>query len=279
LHGSPVIQAGIFTLDSGLPLKEIVTRLSLGKGQADEVQLTFTEGEMAKDYAVQLKAAGIAGASDFLDVTQNFSKVASYTFLADKPANAGLEGYLFPDTYRFSKNDAAAGIVGKMLSNFDSKLTPELRAKIFAAHRTVFEIVTLASIIEGEVGRNVETGARLSDEDAAKIQTERKLVAGVFYNRLKIGMPLQSDATLAYATGVKKFRLSESDLKSTSPYNTYAYSGLPPGPINNPGLDAILAAIEPAETDYLYFLSKPDGEAVFAKTLSEHNANKAKYLK
>lgn len=279
LHPSLVVQAGSFDLDSSLSLREIAERLSSGKGLANEVQLTLAEGDTAKDYAGELKAAGVAGADGFLAAVQNFSKAADYPVLADKPAGAGLEGYLFPDTYRFSKEASASGIVEKLLSNFNAKLSSGLLAKIAAGHRTVFDVVRLASIVEGEVGRNVAAGTKLSEADMERIQEERKLVAGVFYNRLKLSMPLQSDATLAYATGVKKFRLSGADIKLSSPYNTYSHPGLPPGPINNPGLNSILAAVEPAATDYLYFLSKPDGEAVFAKTLEEHNANKAKYLK
>lgn len=279
LRGNPVIQAGRFSLDSSLSLREIVERLSLGKATADEVQLTFMEGDTASEYAAQLKAAGIAAGANFLAGVKDFSRQDDYGFLADKPKLAGLEGYLFPDTYRFSKEASADAIIDKLLSNFDRKLTPELRAEISKTGRTIFGVVTMASLVEGEVGRNVSAGTKLSAADIKKLDEERKLVAGVFYNRLSFNMPLQSDATLSYITGVKKSRASLADTEIKSPYNTYLHAGLPPGPIGNPSLESIIAAAYPSSTDYLYFLSKPDGEAVFSKTLEGHNANKAKYLK
>lgn len=279
LHGRPTIQAGRFALDSALPLSEIVEHLSLGKGSADEVQLTFVEGDTAEEYRQQLAASGIEGAAGFLDLARDFKRSQDYGFLADSSASASLEGYLFPDTYRFSKSASADAIIDKFLSNFERKLNSELQAEISRTGRGIFEVVIMASLVEGEVGRNFGEGAKLKAEEVEKIETERKLVASVFYNRLDLGMALQSDATITYITGVKKARATAADLEIDSPYNTYKYRGLPPGPIGNPSLEAIRAAVYPAESDYLYFLSKADGEAVFAKTLDEHNANKARYLK
>jgi len=279
LRGNPVVQAGEFTLDSSMSISEIVETLSKGSSLADEIQLTFVEGDTARDYAAQLKAAGIARGEDFADFVKSFSKSADYSFLFDKPALAGLEGYLFPDTYRFKNDASAEAVVEKMLLNFGAKLNSDLRAEISRSGRTVFEVITMASLVEGEVGRSVAVGTKLSAGELDKLENERKLVAGVFYNRLALGMPLQSDATLSYITGIKKSRASLADTQIESSYNTYLHAGLPPGPIGNPSLESIVAAVSPAETDYLYFLSKEGGEAVFGKTLEEHNANKARYLK
>lgn len=164
-----------------------------------------------------------------------------------------LEGYLFPDTYYFEKDSSIEEIVKKMRDNFDKK-TESLTVNS--------EIIILASIVQNEVN---------SVEDMST-------VAGIFYNRLKLGMPLQSDATVNYVTGKKLRQPLIEDTKIESPYNTYLHPGLPPGPISNPGLDAIKATIYPEDTDYLYFLNPLDGETIFSKTFEEHNVNKKKYL-
>jgi UPF0755 protein len=137
------------------------------------------------------------------------------------------------------------------------------------------DVIILASIIEKEVGRNQ---ANLTQADLDAMQKERTEVASVFYNRLEAGMPLESDATVNYITGKKDRQVLLSDTKIDSPYNTYMNRGLPPGPISNPGIGSIMAAIYPADTNYLYFINKPNGEAVFAATYPEHIANIQKYL-
>lgn len=278
LHSGLRVQAGRFNLDSSMTLRQVAQNLSAGRGIADEIRVTFVEGRAGSEYGKQLVAAGMINASDFSKVLQSFSESGDFGFLADKPKAASLEGYLFPDTYRFDRVAASVDVMKKMLANFDEKLTRQMRTEISRQNMTIFEAVTLASIIEGEVGRNFKAGTKLSAADLEKIQAERELVSGVFHNRLRINMALQSDATIAFITGSHKTRASSEDIKIESPYNTYLYRGLPPGPIGNPGLDSIKAAIYPSTTDYLYFLSKTDGEAVFAKTLEEHNANKAEYL-
>ena len=166
-----------------------------------------------------------------------------------------------------------------MLANFDKKLTPDLRMQIKNQGRMIYEVVTIASIVEREVGRNFKTGTKLSSADSAKLSEERRIVAGIFYNRLKSRMPLDSDATLNYITGSNSARATLDELKIDSPYNTYKYRGLPPAPIANPSLDSILAAISPTRTDYLYFLMDESGQAHYAKTLTEHARNRDLYLK
>jgi UPF0755 protein len=149
-----------------------------------------------------------------------------------------------------------------MLDNFDKKLTQDLRDEIARQKKTIFEIVTMASILEKEVQ---------TDED-------RAMVADIFWRRLKAGMPLQADSTINYITGKSDSRANLTDIQIDSPYNTYKYPGLPVGPIGNPGLSAIKAAIYPKANGYWYFLTTDDGKVIYAKSFDEHKANKAKYL-
>jgi UPF0755 protein len=183
--------------------------------------------------------------------------VKKYEFLKELPFGSSLEGYLFPDTYRVYKNAEAIDVIKKMLDNFGSKITERMRADIKEKQMTLHEIITLASILEKE----------------EKTLEDKKMVSGIYYNRLKIGMALQADPTVNYITGKKNGGPSPEDLKIKNPYNTYKYRGLPPGPICNPGLDSIMAAIYPTKSGYLYFYNAPDGRLYLAKTLEEHNNN------
>jgi UPF0755 protein len=193
----------------------------------------------------------------------------NYSFLADKPDYYGLEGYLFPDTYRVYASSTVTEVVEKMLANFDQKLTPKMRADIKAQGKTIYEVVTLASIIEKEAPLNYQSG---DNHDA-------QIISGIFLNRLRNGQALQSDATLSYIYGDNQPAHSGKELDADSPYNTYKYKGLPPGPICNPGILAIEAAIYPIKTDYNYFLTTDTGDVVYARTYDDHLRNKNKYLK
>lgn len=217
-----------------------------------------------------LKAIGERRVYD-IKVPQNFSRdwAMEFDFLETKPENLSLEGYLFPDTYRVFASSSPEEIVYRLLRNFDLKLTKEMREEIKRQGKTIHEIITMASIIEKEAPIFNQTSA----EDA-------RIISGVFWNRLRIGMALQTDASLSYIFEDKKPAHSGAELKVDSPYNSYLYRGLPPGPIANPGLIAIEAAIYPAKTDYFYFLTPLDGSRVYyAKTYQEHLNNKYKYLK
>ncbi|OIO07230.1 endolytic transglycosylase MltG [Candidatus Falkowbacteria bacterium CG_4_10_14_0_2_um_filter_41_15] len=189
---------------------------------------------------------------------------SDYDFLADAPAGADLEGYLFPDTYRVFASTTADDVAQKMLNNFSSKVTPEMLAEISRQKKTLHQIVTMASVVEKEVTS----------------QNDMKVVAGIFWDRIKNGQALESCATLAYVLGENKIQYTYEDTRVKSPYNTYINRGLPPGPIANPGLNAISGTIYPTYTDYNYFLSRSDTkETVFSKTYEEHTLNKQKYLK
>ena len=202
---------------------------------------------------------------------QNFSRnwATEFDFLLSKPENLSLEGYLFPDTYRVFASSSPEEIVDRLLRNFDLKLSKEMRAEIKRQGKTIHEIITMASIIEKEAPIFLQNNS----EDA-------KIISGIFWNRLRIGMALQADSTLSYIFEDKKPAHSGEELKIDSPYNSYLYRGLPPGPISNPGLIAIEAAIYPTKTDYFYFLTPLDGSRVYyAKSYQEHLNNKYKYLK
>lgn len=272
------LKAGRYVLSSDMSIREIVNVIAGGKALSTDVKFTVIEGWTLADIARALEESGIVKQRDFLKLSaEDFQK--EFTFLSEQPAKyASLEGYLFPDTYLFAKDSQPVELAGKMLANFDRKVTGDLREESKNKGQNLYEIVTLASVIEREVGRNLKKGTRLEAEELEKLRGERRLVAGVFYNRLKAGMLLESDATVAYITGRKGNRATIEETKIDSPYNTYKYPGLPAGPIANPSLDSILAAIYPAKTDYFYFLMAIDGTAHFARTLEEHRVNRAKYL-
>jgi len=187
----------------------------------------------------------------------------SYSFLNDKPKYTGLEGYLFADTYRFRPSSSAQEVVIKLLDNFDQQLSTNMRQDIEKQGKTIYQIVTMASLLEKEV----------------RTEQDMKIVADIFWRRIKNGQRLESCATLAYLLGVNKPQYSFEETRIDSPYNTYLNYGLPPGPICSPSLKALRSAIYPTANDYNFFLTRPDnGTTVFSRTYDEHKVNKAKYL-
>ncbi|HFC77025.1 MAG TPA: endolytic transglycosylase MltG [Candidatus Moranbacteria bacterium] len=259
------IKAGEYLLNSKLNVDEIIELVANGNiiEKNNQKKLTFPEGWTTKQMAELLNKEGFSG-NEFLKMTKEpkyFQEKYSYSFLDNIPKNKSLEGFLFPDTYFFANNTDSEIIIKKMLDNFNKKLSEDLRQEIKKQQKTIYEIVTMASIIEEEV-KNTE---------------DKKIVSGIFWRRLKRGQAFQSCATLAYILGENKKQYSYEDTKIESPYNTYLYPGLPPGPISNPGLDSILAAIYPTKTNYNYFLNNPKtGKTIFSRTLEEHNLNKTK---
>lgn len=268
------IQAGQYVLDSNMAIPEIVDILTHGKVVSENRNVTIIEGWNNRQIGKYLVNR------DIIKSETEFNKVLSdggfdfeFKIFGEK---FDYEGFLFPDTYTLSKENHLSDLVSKMLNNFENKITTQMVDDSAKTGYDFGEVLTLASIIEKEVGRNKEN---LTDEDLEIMQHERELVASVFYNRLEIGMALESDATVNYVTGKSDRSVSIEDTKIKSPYNTYMNRGLPPGPIGNPGLNSIKAAIYPTKSDYLFFLNAPDGTAYFAKTLSEHNENRSKYLR
>lgn len=234
----------------------------------EEKTVRIPEGSNNKEIINILVTAGLLTEEEFLQAQANYPN-ERFDFLTDRPAGTDLEGYLYPDTYRFFASSTPEDILTRMLSNFDKKLTPELRTEITAQGKTINEIVTMASLVEKEAPIFY----------AKNDNTDAKIVAGIFWRRIKNNQALQSCATLAYILGVNKPQYTTADTQTPSPFNTYIHTGLPPSPISNPGLLAIEAAIHPTATNYNYFLT-PAGskEMVYAVTYEQHLANKQKYL-
>jgi UPF0755 protein len=175
-----------------------------------------------------------------------------------------LEGHLFPDTYYFYKNSSVEGVIKKMRDNFDQHITKEIKEDIKKQGKTLYDILIMASILEKEL---------ITYED-------KRIASGIFWRRINDNFPLQSCATVAYILGINKARYTYRDILTPSPYNTYLNTGLPPTPLNNPGLYSIKAAVYPIETDYYFFLSDPKtSKTIFSGTAQEHNQNKARYFK
>jgi len=253
------LQAGNYVLRTNMSVKELASHLNVGLVD-NEREIVIIEGWKNVDIANYLDDQGVADRDDFLARTKNRGDLQEkYSFLKN---TITLEGFLFPDTYRIFRDAEIDVIIEKMLANFDDKLADILRQDIAEQGKSIYEIITMASIIEKEVHQ----------------EGDRRLVADIFYKRLKIDMPLQSDATVNYVTGKKTTRPSYDDTRTDSLYNTYKYKGLPPGPICNPGLDAIMAAIYPQENDYWFFLTTKEGTVIYGKDAEEHSENRAKYL-
>jgi len=238
-----VLKAGNYLFSESMSIKEIAYKII--NGQTEGSQITIIEGWDIRDMAEYLSGLNICSEEEFIQTAE------------------GSEGYLFPDTYRITSAMSSVGLIEMMRANFDKKLTEDLIVEIEKQGKTIFEIVTMASIIEKEV---------ITLED-------KKLVSGILWKRIRIGMPLQSCATIAYITRKNSTKISIEETQIESPYNTYKYTGLPVGPICSPSLDSIIAAIEPEDSNYLYYLSTPEGETIFSRTFTEHNIAKAKYLK
>lgn len=260
------LQAGIFKLQTGMSYSRLVTELT--RAEAAEVQVTIPEGYTLEQIgqAVREQLPQISE-EDWRMVTGSDTPLrASAWVLSVLPEDQGLEGYLFPDTYRFREDADAETVVATMLSTLKRRLAENEIVDLnilYADDLTFHEILILASIVEKEV----------------RTEESMKNVADIFLKRLRIGMALQADSTVNYVTGGDSPSISLEDTKIDSPYNTYQRVGLPPGPISNPGLKAIDAVLNPTINDWYYFLTSPEGEVYYAKTFDEHVINKNKYLR
>lgn len=268
------LQAGEYALQRDMNIPEITALFVEGRVVPNETTVTFPEGFSVKDMDGALAEKKLLPSGAFYRLAKDW------------------EGYLFPDTYRFRKDATATTVRDALIGNFKKKFTAAMRQdaalQLQKAHPRDVEakndcaflsdlstpprsdtwcsgdvIVTVASLIEREV----------------RTPEDMKIVSGILWKRLQLGIPLQVDATIVYLSGKKNGEVTYDDLKIESPYNTYLHRGLPPGPIANPGLAALMAAIHPQASQYLYYLSRPTGETVFSKTLEEHNAAIARYLK
>lgn len=266
------LEAGDFLLSPSMSIPEIASALQ--KARFIEVSITIPEGLRAEEIADLLSEQNIMDGAAFLAAVRTtdlklIGLTKTYPFLANRPPGASLEGYLFPDTYRLPANAKPADLIGRMLDNFAAKVTPELIAQAQTQGLTLHQLLTIAAIVERETPR----------------LDERPIVASVYLNRIKKGMLLNADPTVQYAMGYQSATgqwwkspvLLEEYQTVQSPYNTYLYPGLPPGPICSPGITAIGAVVNPATTEYLYFVATGDGGHVFAVTAEQHAANVKAY--
>ena len=248
---SKTIKAGVYQLQKSENLIEITKKLT--SGEISEWIVTFPEGFGIKDIAARLQEKGIVKKEVFLNETSLISKYQNNFEFLKGITSPNLEGYLFPDTYHFYYDVTSEEIIKKMLENFKNK----------TSNKPVdYQVITIASIVEREAQK---------PEDRAKI-------ASVYLNRLDKGIKLEADPTVQYAKGSWD-KITSLDYKIDSPYNTYKYTGLPPGPICNPGLDSIMAVLNPEKTNYFYFFHNKEGQAIFSLTNEEHEQKKQKYLK
>ena len=244
LAGETSLQAGQYVFNEPQSLFRIAYALITGTSGIPPVRITFSEG-----LSVREMSAHIAYVMPEFDAKTFENRAHRF------------EGYLFPDTYLFPRGASADEILARMRENFDAKIEP-LAAAVAASGHTLSDIVVMASLIERE----------------ARTLVDKHTISGILWKRLSIGMPLQVDAVFSYIRGTDTYRPTLEDLKIDSLYNTYQHPGLPPGPISNPGLESLSAALSPTETSYLYYLTGKDGMMRYAKTFEGHKANRARYL-
>jgi len=249
------LKAGEYQVPRGANTLAVLALLE--GGQVLQHNVVFREGSTVGELARQLEAERLATAGDVLRV----AKDGQFLRTLDLPAD-GVEGYLFPDTYQFVKGMTPEEMLGRMVARMRERISAGVLAAARAQDFTLHQLLTLASIIEKE----------------AVERSEMPLISAVFWNRLRLDMPLQADPTVQYALGKDRQRLTRDDLQVESPFNTYRRAGLPPGPIASPGLSAIEAAANPAQVGYLYFVAMGDERRhQFSRTLADHNAAVAKY--
>jgi UPF0755 protein len=258
------IQAGDFVLNRNMSMAQLVG--AMGHARVQQLSVTLAEGNTMKIMAAKVEQAGIAKAADYLAAVQDPGW--QYDFLANRPPGtpANLEGFLFPDTYQLNQGATARDLVKRQLDRFAQQVTPAMVAAAGqpASGRpaeSLFNIVTLASIVEREVTKD----------------PDRAIVCGIFYNRLASHMALQDDVTVLYGLDKLQGPLTDQDKQKDTPFNTYLHPGLPAGPISNPGLASINACITPQKTDYSFFFADLHGVTRYARTYAEHLRQQQQY--
>ncbi len=251
------LKAGDYTFSPDMPLSRIVKALKSGISEEGEARarITIPEGYTLNQIADMLVSRQVLSQSQFLAVATDPNAIQALHVAFPLPKQT-LEGYLFPDTYFFGHNVPPEKVIETMLMNFFAKFYRPYQQEIAKRNLDLHMLVTVASMIERE----------------AKIPSDRAKIAGVIYNRLEKKMRLEVDATVLYALGRHKSHVTFADLKVKSPYNTYRVAGLPPGPIANPGLASLVAALLPENHDYLYYVALPNGSHLFSRTKTEHEA-------
>lgn len=244
------LQAGYYQIPNNINLHNLISILQ--KGHLKTYTVTIPEGFTILEIADRLDKEGIVNKNDLLNEAKHF---IPYDYMyGPYPVEYKVEGFLFPDTYKIPIGSTSKDILKLMTSEMNKKLTPEIRNELRDKNITIFDFITLASIVERE----------------ALFDNERPIIAAVFLKRLKDNIPLQSCATVEYILGQRKPILSEADTKIQNPYNTYIVHGLPPGPISNPGIKSMEAVLHAPKTDYLYFVADKEGHHHFSKTYEEH---------
>lgn len=246
------LKAGEYAFSTQMSYSQITEMLAKGEVAPNEIKITIPEGYNINQIAKLLEENGIVTQDEFKKIASDF---APYDYMEQNSnVKYRTEGFLFPDTYQFSRNQSAKDILEIMMKEFDDKLTDDMRQRAAQMGLSIREVVILASLVEKE----------------AQVDEDRPIIAQVFMNRLREYMPLQSCATIQYILGYPKPELSVQDTKIESSYNTYQHMGLPPGPIANPGLDSIKAVLYSSPTKYLYFVADKNGKHHFSKTYDEH---------
>ena len=245
---------GIYYFRVGMNINSVLDRLVQGP-ENQVVRITIPEGFTVEDIANLLEKENLTTKEEFCKVAKDYTP---YDYMKEATENKDIkyavEGFLFPDTYDIDRSYGAKQIMQIMVDNFDHRLNSEMRERAKEENLSIFELVTMASLVEKE----------------AKFAEDRPIIADVFFKRLENHMMLQSDATIQYALDEHKEEFSIEDTKLDSPYNTYQHEGLTPGPIGNPGLASIEAVLYPATTDYLYFVADSEGHNHYSVTYDEH---------
>lgn len=257
------LKSGKYLFNQTYSNKEIIEDLEKGNVYNDGIKITVPEGSTSFeiiDILVKNKLGNKDTYKELISTPDEFKK--KFEFLNDEQI-VSLEGFLYPSTYYFDENQSEKEVLNHMLETFESKYNDKLQKRQKELKKSLYEVVSLASIVEKEA---------VLDED-------RPIIASVFYNRIKIGMPLQSDATIQYIFKERKKSITYNDLKIDSPYNTYKVQGLPPTPIANPGIKSIEAVLYPDSTEYLYFVATIEGGNTYSKTYEEHVKNVEQYRK
>ena len=249
---------GEYEFHGGMEPSNILEKIV--KGEVIQYAVTIPEGFSVRQIADLLHEQRLADREEFLQCTRDPVFIETLSLSVDGRVE-NLEGYLFPDTYQFARHVAPDRLIAAMVSRFKQAVTEDDRRRAAELGLSLHQVVTLASVVEKETARH----------------DERTLISGVFHNRLRKNIPLQSDPTVIYALNEFDGNLRKKDLSIESPYNTYKVLGLPPGPIANPGIAAIHAALYPEPSEYLYFVSRNDGSHEFSATLAEHNQAVRKY--
>lgn len=243
-------KAGTYLMHTGMQTEDAIEKLI--SGETTTIKFTIPEGFGVKEIAERLSDQGLVDKVKFLKLAKEY---APYEYMEHKVnARYAAEGFLFPDTYEIHSDTSEKDIMDMMFKDFDQRLTRQLRDRAKEINLSIYDLVTLASLVEKE----------------ARYDEDRPIIAQVFFKRLRIGMPLQSDTTLQYLLDTPKEDVSIADTKIESPYNTYQNYGLPPGPIASPGMAAIEAVLYPANTDYLYFVADRNGYNHYSNTYAEH---------